>query len=579
MVSDDLICGLKLTHDGGLAIVEGNRLRCSVEAEKLENRPRYSAMNKATDILGQLAAYGLEISDIAAFAVDGWVPDDSNCSRVDVHRPDGRVVQVEVAGYEDRGGADSVHTAPAMTSPMLGVAVGYRSYTHATDHALASYCTSPFARREQDSLVLVWDGGMAPCLYRFDHARTALRRICTLFDVVGNIYPIFASHFVPFKIDWRARAQVSGLEFLLPISGKAMAYASMGQPDGEAIDVMAHVTGEMGPVDGAATCFRWAHRVLERLRSAGLTDAALLASFETFLGRLLVDRLRSVLAQRPELRGLPLCLSGGCALNIKWNASIRRSGLFEEVWVPPFPNDSGSAIGAACAEMIRLTGRAALDWSVFSGPPVAFATKHPGDWSHRPCGIEELATILAADGEPVVVLSGHAELGPRALGHRSIVAPAVDAAMRDRLNAMKGRQWYRPVAPICLEDRAPEVFAPGTRDPYMLFEHHVRAAWRPRVPAVVHLDGSARLQTVGPDNPVMYRLLRSYERLTGIPVLCNTSANRAGSGFFPDAGSAMEWNRAHHVWSDGTLYSKIWDSLVLSGAGASGAGASAGAGP
>jgi carbamoyltransferase len=111
------------------------------------------------------------------------------------------------------------------------------------------------------------------------------------------------------------------------------------------------------------------------------------------------------------------------------------------------------------------------------------------------------------------------------------------------------------VAPICLEDRAPEIFSPGTRDPYMLFDHEVRSGWTQRIPAVVHLDASARLQTVGPDNPVMFRLLIAYERATGVSVLCNTSANLKGSGFFPDAESAMRWGRTRYVWSEGTLYS------------------------
>jgi carbamoyltransferase len=153
-----------------------------------------------------------------------------------------------------------------------------------------------------------------------------------------------------------------------------------------------------------------------------------------------------------------------------------------------------------------------------------------------------------------VVLTGRAEIGPRALGHRSIIAPATDAAMRDRLNDLKQRAHYRPVAPVCLEDAAPSVFAPGTRDPYMLFEHRVRPQWLDRVPAVVHVDGSARLQTVGPDNPVLFELLTAYHERTGIPVLCNTSANFNGSGFFPDVASAARWGQVGRVWSDGALF-------------------------
>ncbi|MEV7521317.1 carbamoyltransferase C-terminal domain-containing protein [Streptomyces sp. NPDC091371] len=251
---------------------------------------------------------------------------------------------------------------------------------------------------------------------------------------------------------------------------------------------------------------------------------------------------------------------GGCALNIKWNAGLRNSGLFQDVWVPPFPNDAGSAIGAAAASIVRHGGPAALDWSVFSGPALEPADTAPAHRHSRPCTVEELAQLLHPSREPVVVLSGRAELGPRALGHRSIIAPADGKDMRQRLNEIKGREWYRPVAPTCLEDRAAEVFTPGTRDPYMLFEHRVRPEWRDRVPAVVHADDSARLQTVGPDHPLLHRLLTAYEALSGLPVLCNTSANLSGSGFFPDVASAMKWEGTHYVWSEGTLY---WNSSTV----------------
>lgn len=105
--------------------------------------------------------------------------------------------------------------------------------------------------------------------------------------------------------------------------------------------------------------------------------------------------------------------------------------------------------------------------------------------------------------------------------------------MKDRLNEIKGRAYYRPVAPLCIESRAREVFDPGTQDPYMLFEHRVRANWVDRVPAIVHSDGSARLQTISPSetNTVAGHILYEYERIGGIPVLCNTSANCPGRGF------------------------------------------------
>jgi carbamoyltransferase len=128
--------------------------------------------------------------------------------------------------------------------------------------------------------------------------------------------------------------------------------------------------------------------------------------------------------------------------------------------------------------------------------------------------------------------------------------------MKVRLNEMKQREEYRPVAPVCREHDAPLIFDPGTPDPFMLFDHRVRAEWRDRIPAVMHVDGTARLQTVDGAAEPLAQILNGYATASGIPVLCNTSANLLGSGFFPDAHSAMEWGQTMYVWSDGTLYRK-----------------------
>ncbi len=122
---------------------------------------------------------------------------------------------------------------------------------------------------------------------------------------------------------------------------------------------------------------------------------------------------------------------------------------------------------------------------------------------------------------------------------------------------MKLREPFRPVAPICIETVAPQIFTPGTPDPYMLFDHFVKEHWAFRIPAVLHDDKTARLQTVSyKQNPVIYDLLLEFHRLTGIPLLCNTSANENGCGFFPDVESAMQWGKCKYIWSEGMLYER-----------------------
>jgi len=114
-----------------------------------------------------------------------------------------------------------------------------------------------------------------------------------------------------------------------------------------------------------------------------------------------------------------------------------------------------------------------------------------------------------------------------------------------------------PVAPVCLEQDAPGIFDPGSPDPYMLFDHAIREEWKNKVPAIAHKDNTARLQTVSEsNNATLYELLTAYKKISGIPLLCNTSANYKGCGFFPDVFNATRWNKVNYVWADNVLYEK-----------------------
>jgi len=178
-------------------------------------------------------------------------------------------------------------------------------------------------------------------------------------------------------------------------------------------------------------------------------------------------------------------------------------------------------------------------------------------WSTFDCSLQELAEVLHVLDEPVVFLNGRAELGPRALGNRSILGAPVNPGMKTTLNRVKKREDYRPVAPICIEEDAKGIFLPGSPDPLMLYDHLVKDDWKDKIPAVCHLDGTARLQTISHiDNPVIYELLMEYKKLSGVPLLCNTSANYNGKGFFPDAESATTWGQVDMVWCETKMYVK-----------------------
>lgn len=551
-----IVCGLKLTHDGALALLEGGRLVASIEMEKIGNNPRYQQLDQLERVEELLASYGVQLADVDAFVVDGWYPapgEDSTVLRV---HNQGRPVTVSAAPYQEPAGTDPLHRYRFEGLQIGSATVRYSSYYHATHHLLGAYCTSPFVEQGEPALVVVWDGGLLPTLYSVETHPFRVRNLGALFRIYGSAFADFAAEFDPFRPapGSQPRETSHAMPPNLDVAGKAMAYAALGQNIPELYSLFDAGFTEL-PLS-YQTAGQLGRRLNEQrsLVAPGCTEADFIATFQDYIAHKLHTALRERVPRLDSRGTAPnLCLTGGCALNIKWNSTLRASGLFQEIWVPPFPNDSGAAIGTAVAELVH-HGRIGVQWDVYRGPELGPATEAPG-WSSEPCDERGLARLLHERGEPVLILNGRAELGPRALGNRSILAPAGAPKMKDRLNDLKNRERYRPVAPVCLEDRAPEIFSPGTPDPYMLFDHRVRAEWVDRIPAVIHLDGTARLQTIAPQqNPVLARVLAEYDKLSGVPVLCNTSANHKGCGFFPDVYSAAGWGRVDAIWSGSRLY-------------------------
>ncbi|HEX7079857.1 MAG TPA: carbamoyltransferase C-terminal domain-containing protein [Gammaproteobacteria bacterium] len=239
---------------------------------------------------------------------------------------------------------------------------------------------------------------------------------------------------------------------------------------------------------------------------------------------------------RRETGAENLCLAGGVALNCVMNAKLRDSGLFRRIWVQPAAGDAGTALGAALWIDWRHNGgtRGYRMDDVYLGPEFSPAeiesSLRRGKLLYRRMDdvAEECAALLAAD-KIVGWFQGRMEFGPRALGARSILASPISPDMQRRLNDIKDREDFRPVAPAVLEEDVAEWFVNGERSPFMLFVFDVAADKADRIPAVRHVDGTARVQTVSrAQHPLYYDLLKAFRRRTGVPVLVNTSLNTRG---------------------------------------------------
>lgn len=248
-----------------------------------------------------------------------------------------------------------------------------------------------------------------------------------------------------------------------------------------------------------------------------------------------------------------LCIAGGVGLNCVANGRIVREGPFENVWIQPATGDDGIAIGCACyghlalrrqrrgyimghAYLGRRYGREDENKAIASWP-ARVVTRHA-----RIADIAAATAERLAEGKIVGWFQGGSEFGPRALGNRSILADPRDPAMKDLLNArVKHRQSFRPFAPAVLAERSHEIFEDEADSPFMLLSMNVRPEWQTRVLAIVHVDGSARVQTVHREsNPAFYALLEAFAERTGVPVLLNTSFNVRGEPIVETPTDAMK---------------------------------------
>ena len=324
---------------------------------------------------------------------------------------------------------------------------------------------------------------------------------------------------------------------------KVMALAAYGAPSflPELREAVAP-TGDGGfrvdPID-------WGALVKRRSSSQewGPEHADLASSVQIRLQEVLLDLAGWLHAETGERT---LTLAGGVALNCVANSVVAEQGPFERLWVQPAAGDAGTALGAAfhvahsMGDKVSPMATAALGRGWDDADLEAWLIEADVAYE-RPADIaDEVAGVLAANGI-VAWFQGRSEYGPRALGHRSLLANPAFPDNLERLNRVKGREEFRPVAPMVLADLAAEIFEGVMPSPYMLFTHRVNPAWADRIPAALHVDGTARIQTVDAgEEPLVARMLEAFAGRTGVPVVINTSLNTAGRPMVDDPRDALE---------------------------------------
>jgi predicted NodU family carbamoyl transferase len=499
-------------HDGAFAYVEDGRLVFSIEAEK-SSKYRHASLSvpDAFDVLAELQT----VPDVLCRG--GWWPGDSLRE------------QEAVADY--RG---SHHDQVVVSKKrLLGRTVDFFSSSHERSHLLCAFGLSNLTKGTP-CYALLWEGVIG-AFYEID-AELNIAKIGDVMPEPGHRYAMLYALADP-TFD-KSAAEFSRLSD----AGKLMALASFSKRS-QASDEEEKITSFL-----MQDCQHLKPKQCEALKglrhyNVGLDDP----EFRNFAGIFsdrLFDRFHRF-ATKNLKRGMPLLIAGGCGLNCDWNTKWRESGFFCDVFVPPVANDSGSAIGTAIDAQFHFTGNPKVAWDVYSG--LHFLDDDVVDIIHFDEWEPNVATVAAMLASDLILgwAHGRYEIGPRALGNRSILAAPFKASIRERLNVIKQREQFRPIAPVCLEDDAERWFGCHRPSPFMLYTHR---ASTDALAAVTHVNRTARIQTVSAlTNRPLFELLTAFKVLTGYGVLCNTSLNFKSKGFINTMSDLSAYTLQHQL--------------------------------
>lgn len=384
---------------------------------------------------------------------------------------------------------------------------------HHLSHACAGYFTSPF----RDAAIVVVDAiGEWETLTVWYAKDRALSRIISIKypNSLGLLYSAFTQ---------RTGFKPNEEEYIM------MGLASFGQPI--YADIIRKDFIKELPAPFFFQLKRNVHRGIRSWRPDLNDIENIAASCQKIVEDYLLSLFQWVATNVPSTN---LVYGGGVALNCVLNEKLARKSFFKNIWILPDPGDAGSSIGAALA--IQKT------WVEWRGPYLGHDIKRSFDIERA------LACLLK--GEVIGIANGRAEFGPRALGNRSLIADPRGFTVKERVNKIKKRELFRPFAPVVLEEYANAFFdLPCSPSPYMQFIAPCKCPHE--IPAVCHVDGTSRVQTIRYDqNQNFYCLIRKFYEATGCPVLLNTSLNVKGKPLV-------------NSWKDAEAFKNIHDIAVF----------------
>lgn len=482
-------------HDGAIAHLKNGELLFSIEAEKNSNY-RYSPISShdVFNILGQLD----EIPDIVC--TGGWWP-----------REDFSLGLSNYVGYR---GVDSKNIKIDKQN-LFGKQVHFFSSSHERSHIMCAIGMSDLPKGTE-CYALIWEGAIG-AFYEID-SNLNISLIADVLNEPGNRYTAIYGLADP---TFPKNAPFSRFSD----AGKLMALASFSNRNTPTAEEKRLIDFLLNTEHVQLSLYHDLEK--DPYFNIGVDDS----EFRNFAG-IFSDKIFDIFYQFAKTnlkKRLPLVIAGGCGLNCDWNTKWKESGLFSEVFVPPVANDSGSAIGTAIDAQFYFTGNPKIEWNVYSGQ--YFDTN--GSFNNNQYDIYEASSEMIADmlANDLILgwVKGKYEIGPRALGNRSILAAPFSESTKTRLNEIKQREQFRPIAPICLEEDAEQLFGCSSPSPHMLYTYIAKTDI---LKAVTHVNKTARLQTVSSSsNRNLYDLLIAFKLRTGYGVLCNTSLNFNGRGF------------------------------------------------